>query len=90
MLHPGMRVRIKQRLLGEELYGVDDPPELQKWCGKEVTVARVINPSNWMVDIEEDRHAGFYMEEIECIVEDEDVEITESDESIGILFGGAI
>lgn len=83
-----MRVRIMSRLMGSELYGGDDPEELQEWCGQEVTVARVHKHSEWMVYIEEDEDACFYMEEIECIVED--TEIAESEESIDIILGGVM
>ena len=41
-----------------------------------------------MVSIEEESGVEFYMEEIECIVED--TEISESEESIDILLGGAM
>lgn len=88
LLEPGMRVRIMSRLMGSELYGGDDPEELQEWCGQEVTVARVHKHSEWMVYIEEDEDACFYMEEIECIVED--TEIAESEESIDIILGGVM
>lgn len=88
MLAPGMRVRIMPKLMGSELYGGDDPEELQEWCGQEVTVSRVNKHSEWMVYIEEDEDACFYMEEIESIVED--AELPESDESLSILLGGAV
>lgn len=86
MLEPGMIVRIMPSLMGAELYGGSDPEELQEWCGKEVTVARVHKHSEWMVYIEEEEDACFYMEEIECIVEC--TELPESDEPLSILLGG--
>lgn len=76
------------RLMGSELYGGNDPEELQEWCGREVIVAKVRRYTQWMVYIEEYKDACFYMEEIECIVED--TEIAESEESIDILFGGVM
>ena len=82
-----MKIRICSELRGSELYGADDPEEYKKWCGKEVTVKRVSNPDQWMVDIEED-NACFFMEEIECIVDN--VEIPESEESLSVLLGGAV
>lgn len=88
LLQPGMRVRIAQQLMGEELYGADDPEEYEKWLGQEVTVRYVKQYSEWIVGIEEDKDVEFYMEEIECIVED--TEITESEESIDMLLGGVM
>lgn len=81
-----MRVRIAQNLMGEELYGADDPEDYKKWLGQEVTVHSVIKSIEYMVNIEEDKGAEFYMEEIECIVGD-DSEIPESEEPLGILLG---
>ena len=88
LLEPGMRVRIAQQLMGEELYGADDPEDYEKWLGQEVTVRYVKQYSEWIVGIEEDKDVEFYIEEIECIVDD--TEITESDESIDFLLGGAM
>ena len=88
LLEPGMRVRIAQQLMGEELYGADDLEDYEKWLGQEVTVRYVKQYSEWIVGIEEDKDVEFYMEEIECIVDD--TEITESDESIDFLLGGAM
>lgn len=85
LLEPGMRVRIADRLRGEELYGGDDPEELKKWCGKEVTVRRVKKYSEWMVGIVEAPEADFYIEEIECIVEDAQIE--ESDIPLSEFIG---
>lgn len=84
MLQPGMRIRICTELKGNELYGAYDPEAYKKWCGQEVTVKRVSKPDHWMVDIEEG-DACFFMEEIECIVDD--VEISESDTPIDALLG---
>lgn len=83
-----MRVRITPKLMGEELYDGDDPEALKQYCGQEVTVRKVSCYRQWMVAIEEADFAEFYMEEIECIVEE--TEIHESDESISTLFGGMI
>lgn len=80
-----MRVRICAKLRGSELYGADDPEDYKQWCGKEVTVKTVSKPDHWMVEIEED-DACFFMEEIECIIDD--VEISESEESISVLLAG--
>lgn len=88
LLEPGMTVRIMPRLMGSELYGGSDPEELQEWCGQEVTVSRVHKHSEWMVYIEEDEDACFYMEEIECIVDNS--EIPESEESLSVLLGGVM
>lgn len=88
LLQPGTIVRIGPCLRGEELYGADDPEEYRKWCGKEATVKKIDEPEPWMVYIEEDDSVCFFMEEIECIVND--VEIAESSESISVLLGGAI
>lgn len=85
LLQPGMRVRIMPRLMGEELYEGDDPEELKEWCGQEVTVRSVLHSTEWMVCIEEDGDAEFYMEEIECVVDD--IEIEESGEPISVLLG---
>lgn len=75
------------RLMGAELYGGSDPEELQEWCGQEATVARIKqhNDSIWMVYIEENEDACFYMEEIDCMVDD--AEIEESEESLSVLIG---
>lgn len=90
MLQPGMKVRIMPRLMGGELYGADDPEEYQWWLCKEVTVRNVTQyDQKWMVGIEEDKDVEFYIEEIDCIVVDE-AEIPESDESLSVLFGGAM
>lgn len=88
LLEPGMRVRIMPRLMGAELYGSDDPDEYAKWLGQEVTVRYVKQYSEWIVGIKEDKGVEFYMEEIECIVDD--TEIAESEESIDILLGGVM
>lgn len=80
-----MKVRIMPRLMGAE-FGVGDPEGLKNLCGQEVTVARVCNNQKWMVYIEEYENAPFFMEEIECIVDD--TEISESEESISVLLGG--
>ncbi len=88
MISPGMRVLIGPELLGAELYGGEDPESLKVWLGKEVTVAK-INPSgDWTFGIEEDGNAWFFIEEVECIVDD--TEIAESDESLSVLLGGAV
>lgn len=87
LLEPGMRVRIMPRLMGYELYDADDPEEYKKWLGKEVTVRYVKQMGEWFVGIEEEKGLDFYMEEIECIVDGNDVEIAESEEPIGILLG---
>lgn len=76
------------RLFGLEKYGADDPDYLKVWCGHEVTVDHVERHTDWMVYIEEDDNACFFMEEIECIIEE--MEIPESDESIDVLFGGVM
>lgn len=88
LLEPGMRVRIMPRLMGSELYGADDPEEYEKWLGQEVTVRYVKQYGEWIVGIEEDKDVEFYMEEIECVVDD--AEIAESEESIDILLGGVM
>ena len=89
LISPGMRVRIASRLCGAELYDAEDPSSLRMWCGKEVTVKNVVPFSDGAhkVFVEElsPQSLYFYMEEIECIVTDE--EISESDESIAILLG---
>ena len=74
--------------MGEELYGSDDPENCKKWLGREATVKYVREYDHWMVGIEEDGSVEFYMEEIECVIED--VEIPESDEPIDVLLGGML
>lgn len=87
LLEPGMRVRIAPQLRGEELYDANDTEECRELCGQVVTVRKVIYyDDKWMVMTEENPRAEFFMEEIECIVDDED-EIPESDESLEILIG---
>ena len=77
------------KLMGNELYGVDDPDEYKEWLCQEVTVRHVAQyGQKWMVGIEEDKDVEFYMEEIECIVEE--TEIPESDESLSALLGGVM
>lgn len=88
LLQPGMRVRIMPKLMGEELYGADDPEGLAQYCGQEVTVKEVKHYEHYMVAIEEEQGVEFYMEEIECIVED--TELPESDESLSALLGGVM
>lgn len=88
LLQPGMKVRIMPKLMGEELYGADDPEDYAKWLGQEVTVRHVKKYEQWIIGIEEDKDVEFYMEEIECIVEES--EITESDESLSALLGGVM
>lgn len=88
MLQPGMKVRIMPKLMGEELYGADDPEDYKQWLGQEVTVRYVKQYGEWIIGIEEDKDVEFYMEEIECIIED--TEISESDESLSILLGGVM
>lgn len=86
LLQPGMRVRIAQKLMGEELYGADDPEDYEKWLGQEVTVRYVKQYTEWIIGIEEDKDVEFYLEEIECIVDE--AELSESDESLDTLLGG--
>lgn len=88
ILEPGMRVLISSELKGAELYGGEDPENLMEWCGSEVTVRTISMSGDFPVGIEEDHDAWFCMEEIECIIDD--TEIEESDTSIGVLFGGAV
>lgn len=85
LLEPGVRVRIGPKLLGAELYGGDDPEEFKKWCGQEATVRRIHRgvQNEWFVGIEEDMDVEFYIDEIECIVDDS--EITESDAPLDVL-----
>lgn len=88
LLRPGMRVRIADRLRGAELYGGDDPVELQEFLGKEVTVRRVETHGDHIVLIQEDLDAAFFMEEIECIVnEDTETSIEESDIPLNEFIG---
>lgn len=88
LISPGMRVLIGPELLGAELYGGEDPESLKVWLGQEVTVAKIHPSGDWTFSIEEDGEAAFFIEEVECIVED--TEIEESDESLSVLLGGAI
>ena len=81
-----MRVRIAQKLMGEELYGADDPADYEKWLGQEVTVRYVKQYTEWIIGIEEDKDVEFYLEEIECIIDE--AELSESDESLEALLGG--
>ena len=85
LFQPGMRIRIGPRLMGHELYGAEDPAEFGQYCGQEVTVRKVDKPDQWMVYIEEHERACFFMEEIECIIDD--AEISESEEPINVLLG---
>lgn len=87
LLQPGMKIRIAPKLMGEELYGSDDPELMKAWCGKEATVKYVKEYDHWMVGIEED-DVEFFMEEIECVIED--AEIDESGESLDVLLGGIV
>lgn len=86
MLEPGMRVLISSELKGAELYGGEDPESIMEWCGREVTVRQISMLGDFPVGIEEDHDAWFCMEEIECIIDD--TEINESDEPLSILIGG--
>ena len=83
-----MRVMISSKLMGEELYGGNDPDSVAYWCGKEVTIAQICERYEFPICIEEDPDSWFCIEEIECIVED--TEIQESDSSLADLFGGAM
>lgn len=50
------------KLMGNELYGVDDPDEYKEWLCQEVTVRHVTQyGQKWMVGIEEDKDVEFYM-----------------------------
>lgn len=80
-----MRIRIGPRLMGHELYGAEDPAEFAQYCGQEVTVRKIDKPDQWMVYIEEHDRACFFMEEVECILDD--AEIDESGESLNTLLG---
>lgn len=82
-----MKIRIATKLIGEALYACDDPVEMKAWCGKEATVKYVKEYTAWMVGIEE-ADFEFFMEEIECIIED--TEIDESGEPLEVLLGGAM
>lgn len=84
LIEPGMTIRIGHELHGND-YGADNPEELRQWFGKEVTVKKVDTAFDPMVWIEEDVHAQFFMEEIECIVDNEE-ELDESDMDITALF----
>ena len=88
-LKPGMRVRIADRLWGKEMYGLDDPDELLQFLGTEVTVRKVGAHGDHVVLIEEDHDAAFFMEEIECVVGDEDngKSIEESDIPLSDFIG---
>ena len=86
MISPGMRVLIGPELLGVELYGGEDPESLMEWCGREVTVRKISMAGDFPVGIEEDHDAWFCMEEIECIIDE--TEIDESDEPLSIIIGG--
>lgn len=86
MLEPGMRVLISHELKGAELYGGEDPEHMMEWCGREVTVRKVNMTGDFPVGIEEDHDAWFCMEEIDCIIDD--TEIDESDEPLSIIIGG--
>lgn len=81
LLEPGVRVRVGPKLMGAELYGADDPEEYRKWLGQEVTV-------RWFVEIKEDDRVAFYLEEIESIIED--MEIEETTASVDDLLGGIL
>lgn len=81
-----MRVLISSELKGAELYGGEDPENIMEWCGREVTVRTISVAGDFPVGIEEDDNAWFCMEEIECIIDD--TEIDESDEPLSILIGG--
>jgi hypothetical protein len=70
------------------LYGGEDPESLECWLGKEVTVRKIYPHGDWTFGIEEDEDAVFFIEEVECIVDD--TEIKESDESLDILIGGIV
>ena len=89
LLEPGMRVRVGPKLMGAELYGADDPEEFRKWLGQEVTVRSVSYPVDaWFVEINEDDRVAFYLEEIESIIED--TEIEETTASVDDLLGGIL
>lgn len=77
LLVPGMRIRIASKLMGEELYGAEDPMWMQKWLGQEAIVESVEMLDVPIVRIEDEDENGrpcFYMEEIDCIVADDDLE----------------
>lgn len=85
LIEPGMRVRIMPRLFGEELYGAEDPPSCARYLGQEVTISKKENHNFPCIFIEEEDGVAFYMEEIECIVSE--TEIDESDAPISVLLG---
>lgn len=89
LLVPGVRVQIGSKLLGKELYGWEDPPDLRRFLGSIGTVTKVEETSGgqtYTVTIEENYTGSlFLIEEIEYVIPDEELE--ESDESIDTLLG---
>lgn len=89
LLTPGTKVQIGSKLLGDELYGWEDPHELKQFLGTIGTIARVSESHDGKtctVEIEENgTGTSFIIEEIECIIPD--TELEESDSSINDLLG---
>lgn len=89
LLTPGTRVLIGPRLMGSELFGWEDPPELEQFLGTVVTITRVeksYDENTYTVETEENQSgSSFILEEIECIIPDEELE--ESDMDLSCLIG---
>ena len=90
LLTPGTIVRIGDRFWGRELYGIDNPEEMEGFLGQEVTVKYVqIGHYNKheLIEVYFEEHNQWYVliEEIEEIVEDRELE--EGDMSIEEFLG---
>lgn len=92
MFLPGARVRIGNRFRGHELYDADDPEHYAKYFGCEATVKKSSEygdePLIFLTDIEgfPGEEAEFFVEEIDSIVGDENIDIEEGEESLDDLF----
>lgn len=72
LIQPGTRLLVGDRLLGGELYGADDPENCEEYLGQVVTAKKIFEDTHnktWLIDIEENSHVTFFIEEIEGIAD---------------------
>lgn len=95
LLESGMLVRIGDRLLGEEIYGEEDPELYKKYLGCVATVNRVGQEGSdrIMVDVtvlEYNQELTLFIEEIDRVLEEEDTPldmVIESQDSLNQFLG---
>lgn len=72
LIQPGTKLLVGPELLGAELYEADDPEVCEAYLGNIVTAKKIFEDTHnktWMIDIEENPHVTFFIEEIEDLAE---------------------